>query len=172
MLTIRFLRQGKKNQPFFGVVVTDKRNAPRGGKFIEKLGYFNPLTKEVSLKKERIEYWLKQGAKCSDTVHNLLIKENILEGKKISVHKKAKEKGEKEKTQEEKTSQKPEEQPKPEEKTKDQEEKKEVVAEEEKEKGKEIDDEKKQAKESIEKKETEQAKEDDQNKQKEAENNS
>lgn len=118
MLTIRFLRQGKKNQPFFGVVVTDKRNAPRGGEFIEKLGYFNPLTKEVSLKKERIEYWLKQGAKCSDTVHNLLIKEKILKGKKISVHKKSKKKEKINETREKKTSPETEGKEKPEEKQK------------------------------------------------------
>jgi len=107
MLTIRLNRTGKKNQPFFQIVVTDKRNAPRGGRFIEKVGYLNPLTKEFSLKKERIKYWIDKGAKCSDRVHNLLIKEKVLEGKKISVLKKKKKK-EGEKTElKEKTIEKP-----------------------------------------------------------------
>jgi small subunit ribosomal protein S16 len=95
MLTIRFFRIGKKHQPFYKIVVTDKKNPPRGGRFVEEVGFFNPLTKEKSLKGERIKYWISKGAKASDTVHNLLIKEKILEGKKIDVHKKTKKKKEK-----------------------------------------------------------------------------
>ena len=90
MLVIRFLRVGKKNQPFFRIVVTDKKNPPRGGRFLEILGFFNPLTKEKKLKEERIKYWLGVGAQPSARVHNLLIQEKIIEGKKIDVHKKAK----------------------------------------------------------------------------------
>ncbi len=90
MLVIRLFRTGKKNQPFFKVVVTDKRNPPRGGRFVEELGFLNPLTKQKNLKTDRIKYWISVGAKPSDTLYNLLIKENILEGKKISVHKKKK----------------------------------------------------------------------------------
>lgn len=92
MLVIRFIRRGKKNQPFFRIVVTDKRNPPKGGRFLEILGFFNPLTKEKSLKKERIKYWISVGAQTSDRVHNLLVSEKIIEGKKIAVHKKAKKK--------------------------------------------------------------------------------
>ena len=95
MLVIRLFRTGKKNQPSFKIVVTDKKNPPRGGRFVEQVGFYNPLTKEKSLKKERIKYWVGQGAKPSDTVHNLLVKEGILEGKKIPVHKKTKKKEEK-----------------------------------------------------------------------------
>jgi len=94
MLVIRLLRVGKKHQPSFRVVVTEKSSSPRGGKSIEKLGFLNPLTKENSLNKERIQYWLSQGAKCSDTVHNLLIREKVIEGKKIDVHKESKKKKE------------------------------------------------------------------------------
>lgn len=90
MLVIRFLRIGKKNQPFFRIVVTDKKNPPRGGKFLEILGFFNPLTKEKKLKEERIKYWLGVGAQTSARVYNLLIQEKIIEGKKIDVHKKSK----------------------------------------------------------------------------------
>jgi len=87
MLTIRLTRKGKKNQPFFRVVVIDKRRSPRGGRVIENLGYKNPLTKKVSINKERALYWLGVGAKPSATVHNLFISEKIIEGKKINVSK-------------------------------------------------------------------------------------
>ena len=92
MLVIRLFRVGKKNQPSFKIVVTDKRNPPRAGRFIEEVGFWNPQSKEKVLKKERILYWLSVGAKPSATVFNLLVSEKIIEGKKIAVHKKSKEK--------------------------------------------------------------------------------
>jgi len=113
MLVIRLSRVGKKNQPSFRIIVTDKRNAPSGGKFIEKLGFVNPLTKEVSLKEDRIKYWLSNGAQCSDTVHNLLIRKKIIEGEKVDVHRKSKKKEEK---QEEPKKEEKQEEPKKEEK--------------------------------------------------------
>ncbi len=85
MLTIRLTRKGKKNQPFFKVVVIDKRRSASGGRAVEILGYVDPLTKRKSLKKERILYWISKGAQPSDTIHNLLISEKIIEGKKIHV---------------------------------------------------------------------------------------
>lgn len=95
MLVIRLFRVGKKKQPFFKIVVTDKRNAPHGGRFVEEVGFLNPVTKEKALKVERIKHWLCKGAQPSATVYNLLIKEKILEGKKIPKHAKAKKKEEK-----------------------------------------------------------------------------
>lgn len=95
MLVIRFFRVGKKNQPSFKIVVTDKRKPPRAGRFLEQVGFYNPLTKEKVLKPERIKHWLSVGAKPSDTVHNLLVSEKIIEGKKIDLHKKTKKKEEK-----------------------------------------------------------------------------
>lgn len=95
MLVIRFFRTGKKHQPSFKIIVTDKRRPPKGGRFVEELGFYNPLTKEKVLKAERIKYWLSVGAKLSDTVHNLLVSEKIIEGKKIPSHKPPKEKEEK-----------------------------------------------------------------------------
>jgi len=86
MLVIRFIKTGKKNQPFFRIVVTDKKNPPRGGRFLEILGNFNPLTKKRVLKAERIRYWLSKGAQPSARVHNLLIGERIIKGEKIAVH--------------------------------------------------------------------------------------
>ena len=87
MLTIRLTRKGKRNQPFFRLIVTDKRNSPKGGRPVEILGYVDPLTKRKSLKKERILYWISKGAKPSDTVNNLLIREKVIEGEKINVSK-------------------------------------------------------------------------------------
>jgi small subunit ribosomal protein S16 len=85
MLVIRLTRKGKKNQPFFRVVLIDKRRSSKGGRAVEDLGFKNPLTKKVSLKKDRILYWIKCGAKPSPTVHNLLVSEKILDAKKIAI---------------------------------------------------------------------------------------
>ena len=92
MLTIRLSRKGKKNQPFFRVVVIDKRRSTKGGRSVEDLGYVNPLTKKISLNKERIQYWLKNGAQPSDTIHNLLVKEKVIDAKKVHVSKLSKKK--------------------------------------------------------------------------------
>jgi small subunit ribosomal protein S16 len=92
MLMIRLLRVGKKNQPLFKIVVTEKKQSPRGGRFVEQVGFYNPFKKERKIINDRIKYWLSVGAKLSDTVHNLLIQEKIIEGKKIAVHKKSKKK--------------------------------------------------------------------------------
>jgi len=88
MLKIRFFRTGRKNQPFYRIVVTDSRNAPQGGKFIEKVGFFNPFTKEQELNEERIKYWLSSGAQPTDRVHNMLIEAKIIVGSKVDVLKK------------------------------------------------------------------------------------
>ena len=85
MLVIRLFRVGKKNQPSFKIVVTEKTAPPRSGRFVEEVGSYHPLTKEVVLKAERIKYWLENGAQASDTVHNLLVKKQIIAGKKRAV---------------------------------------------------------------------------------------
>ena len=94
MLKIRLFRTGKKNQPFFKIVVTEKSKPTRAGRFVEQVGFYNPLTKEKKLIQERIKYWISVGAKPSETIHNMLVKENIIESKKIPVHKKSKKKQE------------------------------------------------------------------------------
>jgi len=114
MLVIRFFRTGKKNQPSFKIVVTDKRESSTTGRSIEEVGFWNPSTKEKVLRQERIKYWLSVGAKPSPTVFNLLVSEKIVEGKKIDVHKKPKEKKEKPKEEKPKEEPKKEETPKPE----------------------------------------------------------
>lgn len=90
MLRIKLFRVGKKNQPSYKVVVTDKRKPPRAGRFVEQVGFYNPITKEKILKSERVKYWLSVGAQPSDTVHNLIVQEKIIEAKKIDVQKKSK----------------------------------------------------------------------------------
>jgi small subunit ribosomal protein S16 len=90
MLVIRLFRTGKKNQPTYKIVVTEKKNPPKGGRFVEEVGFYNPKTKERILKKERIQYWISQGVQPSDTVFNMLVSESVIEGKKKSSHKKSK----------------------------------------------------------------------------------
>lgn len=78
MVTIRLTRGGAKKRPFYHVVVADSRS-PRDGRFIERLGYFNPLAAaheaKLSLNTERLNYWLSQGASTSERVAQL-VKQN------------------------------------------------------------------------------------------------
>ncbi len=76
---IRLRRMGSKRKPFYRVVVADSR-APRDGRFIAEVGYYNPLTDpvQVNLKDDEILDWLQKGAQPSDTVRNLLSKEGIM----------------------------------------------------------------------------------------------
>jgi small subunit ribosomal protein S16 len=90
MLRIRLLKVGKKNRPSFRLAVLPRRTAPQSGRFLEILGFYNPIEHSKSFKAERITYWLSQGAQPSDGVKNLLIKEGIMKGKKVSVHKRSK----------------------------------------------------------------------------------
>ncbi|MDO8504778.1 MAG: 30S ribosomal protein S16 [Candidatus Liptonbacteria bacterium] len=89
MLVIRFSRRGKKHQPSFRVVVAEKRSKLTGAA-LEDLGSYNTFTKKAALNKERINYWIGAGAKLTDTVHNLLVKEKVLDAKKVPIHMKAK----------------------------------------------------------------------------------
>lgn len=68
----------------------DKRSAAKAGKAIEFLGSYDSRQKAINLKEDRIKYWLSVGAKPSDTVHNLLISKNIIQGVKIDVSAKSK----------------------------------------------------------------------------------
>jgi small subunit ribosomal protein S16 len=76
---IRLARHGAKKKPFYRIVVTDNES-PRDGRFLEMVGTYNPLQDpaEVTLKAERVEYWIGQGAIPTDTVKNLLKKEGII----------------------------------------------------------------------------------------------
>ena len=75
MVKIRLQRVGKKKAPFYHVVVADSR-CPRDGKIIEKIGTYNPMTDPATivLDNEKVEKWIKNGAKPTDTVKALIEK--------------------------------------------------------------------------------------------------
>ncbi len=82
---IRLQRIGRKNEAQFRVVLTDHKNSTKSGKFKEILGSYNPKGGEIIFKADRIKYWIQNGAKASDTVHNFLLKNKIVEGKPRNV---------------------------------------------------------------------------------------
>jgi small subunit ribosomal protein S16 len=71
-VAIRLFRLGKKDKPFYRIVVADKRNK-RQGKYIEEIGYYNPLKEpaEVKINKERLDYWLSRGAILSEGLQKI-----------------------------------------------------------------------------------------------------
>ena len=75
MLAIRMRRVGSKKKPYFRVVVTEARSA-RESSFVENLGTYNPRSKpaKVEINKERVQHWLKRGARPSDSVRTLIAK--------------------------------------------------------------------------------------------------
>ncbi len=85
MLTMRLQRIGRKNEPHYRVVVTDSRNAPKSGKFIEIVGSYNPKLGNVQLAKDRITHWIGNGTQMSDTVHNFFVDQGLVAGRKKNV---------------------------------------------------------------------------------------
>ncbi len=79
MVTIRLARGGSKKRPFYHMVVTDKRNA-RDGRFIERVGFFNPVAtgqeERVRVDVERVDHWIGLGAQMSDRVAKLIKDKN------------------------------------------------------------------------------------------------
>jgi len=75
MVTIRLARAGAKKRPFYHIVAADSRN-PRDGRYIERLGFFNPIAsgreERLKLEQERIDYWLSQGAQPTERVAGLI----------------------------------------------------------------------------------------------------
>ena len=75
MVTIRLARGGSKKRPFYHVTVADSRKF-RDGRFIERIGFFNPIARgaevRLSVNQERANYWLGQGAQASERVQQLL----------------------------------------------------------------------------------------------------
>lgn len=76
---IRLARHGAKKRPYYRIVVADSES-PRDGRFLETVGTYNPLKDpaEVTMKTDRVKYWMEQGAKPSDTVGSLIRKEGLL----------------------------------------------------------------------------------------------
>ncbi len=79
---IRLKRMGSKKNPFYRIVVADIRS-PRDGKFIEEVGYYNPLTepKTIKVDAEKVNKWIKNGAKPTDTVNRLFKNNGVYEAK-------------------------------------------------------------------------------------------
>ncbi|HEY8529942.1 MAG TPA: 30S ribosomal protein S16 [Paenibacillaceae bacterium] len=79
MVRIRLKRMGAHKKPFYRVVVSDSRS-PRDGRFIEEIGYYNPLTNpaQVKIDEEKALKWLQNGAQASDTVRSLLRRTGVL----------------------------------------------------------------------------------------------
>lgn len=85
MLKIRLQRIGRKNEAAFRLVLTESKNSTKSGKFKEILGTFGIKMDKVDFKADRIKYWMSNGVQITDTVHNMLIKQGIIEGKKKNV---------------------------------------------------------------------------------------
>jgi small subunit ribosomal protein S16 len=86
MLMVRLQRVGRKHEPMFQLVLTDSKNGPKSGKFLEVLGNFDARRSEkAEFKTDRVKYWISKGAKLSGTVHNILVERKVIEGKKINV---------------------------------------------------------------------------------------
>jgi len=85
MLRIRLQRVGRKHDPSYRLVLTDRKNAPQSGKFLELLGSYDARVNKSEIKADRVKHWINVGAQTSDTVNNLLIKTKIIEGKTRNV---------------------------------------------------------------------------------------
>ena len=86
-LKIRLARGGSKKRPYYRIVVAEER-APRDGKFIEKVGTYNPMLakdseQRIQLVEERVKYWLGQGAQATDRVHRFLASVNLTEKREV-----------------------------------------------------------------------------------------
>ncbi len=85
MLKIRLQRIGRKNEAAFRLVITESKNGPQSGKFLEILGSYTVKSDIVALKEDRIKHWLSNGVQVSDTAHNMLVKAGIIEGRAKNV---------------------------------------------------------------------------------------
>jgi small subunit ribosomal protein S16 len=84
MLKLRLQRVGRKHHFSFRVVLTDSKNSANSGKYLEVLGTYEPKSKARAFKKDEILTRIAQGAQISETLHNLLVTEKIIEGKKVN----------------------------------------------------------------------------------------
>ncbi len=84
MLMIRLQRVGRKNDPSFRIVITDSKNGPKAGKFIEIVGAYDARKGAPQINADRVKYWMSVGAQTSDTVNNLLVKYKVIDGQKIA----------------------------------------------------------------------------------------
>jgi len=85
MLMMRLQRVGRKNDPSFRIVVVDKRTGPKSNKNIAILGSYNPKMGVVTIDKTEAAAWLSKGVQPSDTVYNILVAQQVVEGRKKNV---------------------------------------------------------------------------------------
>jgi len=79
---MRLQQIGRKNDPHARIVVTDSRQGPKSGKYVEIIGSYNMKAGEVKIEKDRASYWLGVGVQPSVTVHNMLVKEGVIDAPK------------------------------------------------------------------------------------------
>lgn len=89
MLVIKLSQKGKTNKRMFRLIISEKNRDPYGN-ILETLGSYDPHSKDLSAKTERINYWLSKGAQMTATVNNLLVEKKIIEKKKVVASKKGK----------------------------------------------------------------------------------
>lgn len=84
MLMIRFQRIGRKNDAAFRIAVLEKTAGPKAGKYVDLVGTYNPKTKATTLNAESIKKWMSSGAQVSPSVHNLLVKNGVIDAPKTA----------------------------------------------------------------------------------------
>lgn len=85
MLMMRLQRVGRKNDPSFRIVVTDKRTGVKSDRHVDRLGSYNPKLNHIQIDAAKAKEWLAKGVQPSDTMHNILVSQKVIEGKKINV---------------------------------------------------------------------------------------
>jgi len=81
MLTIKLAKVGKTNKKVFRIVISEKARDPYG-KALEILGSYNPYSKELKVKADRVKYWISKGSTMTNSINNLFIEKKIIDGKK------------------------------------------------------------------------------------------
>jgi small subunit ribosomal protein S16 len=81
MLSIRLTRTGRRNKPKFRLVISENSKPPKS-RALEILGHYDPHSKDLQVKEDRVKYWLQNGSAISSSANNLLISKGILEGEK------------------------------------------------------------------------------------------
>ncbi len=83
---IRLQRTGRKHEPTFRVVLTDSKNGPKSGKYLANLGWYDTRIKNKveQMDTEKMKYWMSKGAKLSLTLHNYLVGQKVITGKKLN----------------------------------------------------------------------------------------
>lgn len=85
MLKMRLQRVGRRNDPSYRVVVTDSRTGPKSNKHVDVIGSYSAKMNRVEIDGEKAKEWMSKGVQVSPTVHNLLVNQGVIEGKKINV---------------------------------------------------------------------------------------